>query len=187
LTPGRRPLGTAGIVESTAIFLRETVAYVHSLPRWANLAVAGMVLVSLGTLSLAAGEHLRRRFDKGRMWWEGPRHSRIRLRLVRSGQMVAREIEIRPDGETVQYVREATIEPLVLVLNGERFRVRASERSHGDLTDEELWASDDPNLVAKGLRNVTGSWTNIDGEQLNRDISRWRREGNRPIWRPGSA
>ncbi|MEA2531826.1 MAG: hypothetical protein QOG89_3470 [Thermomicrobiales bacterium] len=64
--------------------------------------------------------------------------------------MVARQIEIRPDSETAQLLREAKSEPLILVLNGERFHLSADRSSQDDVTDEGLWVNYDPDLVLEG-------------------------------------
>jgi hypothetical protein len=73
LALGRRLPVAAGVVGLTAIVLRESVDYVHSLPTWAILAVVGIILLGAGTLWLAAGEELRRRFEELQTRWEGLR------------------------------------------------------------------------------------------------------------------
>ena len=98
--------------------------------------------------------------------------------------MVARQIDIRPDSETAQLLREAKKQPLVLVLDGQRFRVNAETPSQDDLTDEDLWAAYGPERVLDGLRTAAGSRKDIDGEKLKEDIYRWRREGSRPVDQP---
>jgi hypothetical protein len=45
-------------------------------------------------------------------------------------------------------------------------RCRCSPRSP-NRSLEELWANFNPKLVAERRRNAAGSWTDIDGEQLN--------------------
>jgi hypothetical protein len=98
--------------------------------------------------------------------------------------VVARQIEIRPDSETAQLLREAKSEPLILVLNGEQLHLSADRSSQDDLTDEELWVNYDPALILEGLRSAAGSWEDLDGELLKEDIYRWRREGSRPLDQP---
>jgi hypothetical protein len=70
---GRRLPVAAGVVGLTAVVLRESVDYVHSLPTWAILAFVGVILLGAGTLWLAAGEDLRRRSEELQMRWAGLR------------------------------------------------------------------------------------------------------------------
>jgi hypothetical protein len=98
--------------------------------------------------------------------------------------MVVKRIDVRPDSEVADVLRQAKDEPLVLVLNGTRFRVQAERLSQDDLTDKELWSDYDPESVLEGLRAAAGSWKDIDGEKLKQDIYRWRREGSRPFDKP---
>jgi hypothetical protein len=73
LVLGRRVPVAAGIVGLTAIVLRQSVDYVHSLPTWAILAVVGVFLLGTGTLWLAAADSLTRRFEELRARWVGLR------------------------------------------------------------------------------------------------------------------
>ncbi len=73
LVLGRRVPIAAGVVGLTAIVLRQSVDYVHSLPTWAILAVVGVLLLGTGTLWLAAAESLTRRFEEMRARWGGLR------------------------------------------------------------------------------------------------------------------
>jgi hypothetical protein len=70
---GRRVPVAAGVVGLTAIVLRQSVDYVHSLPTWAILAVVGIFLLGTGTLWLAAAEALTRRIEEVRARWGGLR------------------------------------------------------------------------------------------------------------------
>jgi hypothetical protein len=65
-------------------------------------------------------------------------------------------------------------EPVVLVSNGERFRVSRDETTPLD-DDEEF---------ERALRAVFGILTPEEGERRKQDIYRWREEGTRPIDRP---
>jgi hypothetical protein len=98
--------------------------------------------------------------------------------------MVARRIDIHPESETALIIQEAQSEPVVLVLNGKRFRLEAEHPSQDDVTDEELWTSYNPDRVLEGLHAAAGSWKDVDGERLKEDIYRWRREGSRPFEKP---
>jgi hypothetical protein len=53
----------------TAVTLRQTVDYVNSLPTWAIMALVGMTLLVLGTLSLVARDAFLRRAAATRERW----------------------------------------------------------------------------------------------------------------------
>jgi hypothetical protein len=93
-------------------------------------------------------------------------------------QVVAKRIEVDPGGEVARLVREADDAQLVVVVDGEEYRI-AREDPIGDPDEDEIWEGYDPALVLKGLEAAAGSWSDIDADQLIEDIYRWREEGSR--------
>ena len=83
-------------------------------------------------------------------------------------------LKIDPQSEIAKALKAMDTEPVVLVSNGERFRVSRDETSPAN-NDEEF---------EEALRAVVGTLTPEEAEQLTQDIYRWREEGTRPIDRP---
>lgn len=95
----------------------------------------------------------------------------------------AKTIDIPSDSETARLLHEADETPLVLVVEGTRYRVRR-EPSEAATGADDLWADYDPERAIAGMRAAAGSWKDVDAEQLKADIRRWREEGSRPPDRP---
>jgi hypothetical protein len=87
-----------------------------------------------------------------------------------------RTITIDPESELGKALAEAKDTPVVLALDGLRFRVSRS--------DEDLWANYDPVRVREGLRKFAGTISPEEGERIKELIYRGREEGTRPIDRP---
>ena len=83
-------------------------------------------------------------------------------------------LTLDPQSEIAKALKAVDKEPVVLVSNGERFRVSRDETSHAD-DDEEF---------EEALRAVFGILSPEEGERRKQDIYRWREEGTRPIDRP---
>jgi hypothetical protein len=66
---GRRVPVAAGVVAVTVVAVRQTLDYVNSLPTWAIMALVGVLLLILGTLSLAARDAFLRRVEETRGRW----------------------------------------------------------------------------------------------------------------------
>lgn len=66
---GRRAPLAAGIGAVTLVVLRQILDYVHSLPSWAIMALVGLLLLVLGTLSLLARDSFLRRIEETRERW----------------------------------------------------------------------------------------------------------------------
>jgi hypothetical protein len=64
----RAPLA-AGIVGLTAIVLRQTVDYVHSMPTWAILLVVGVALLGVGTALLSTRDHVTGWLNRAETRW----------------------------------------------------------------------------------------------------------------------
>ena len=87
-----------------------------------------------------------------------------------------RTITIDPESELGKALAEADDTPVVLALDGARFRVSRS--------DDDLWADYDPERVRDGLRRFAGTLSPEEGERIKALIYRGREEGTRPIDRP---
>lgn len=85
-------------------------------------------------------------------------------------------ITLNPESEIARALAVVDKEPLVLVSNGERFKVSRAEPNPAD--------DYDPKAFREALRAAAGIFTPEEAEQLKRDIYRWREEGTRPINRP---
>jgi hypothetical protein len=87
-----------------------------------------------------------------------------------------RTITIDPESELGKALAEADDTPVVLALDGVRFRVSRS--------DDDPWANYDPQRLRDGLRKIAGLITPEEAERLKEMIYRGREEGTRPIDRP---
>jgi hypothetical protein len=92
----------------------------------------------------------------------------------------SKTIDVAPDSELADLLRESGEIRLVFSLEGRRFRVEPEERSQGDLTEEALWADFDPARFLEGIEAAAGGWSHLDTERMKSDIRRWRDEGSRP-------
>ncbi len=68
----RTPLAT-GLVALTLVVLRQTVDAVNALPSWAIMGLVGVLLLAIGTATLAAREAVLRWLAGGRARWQGLR------------------------------------------------------------------------------------------------------------------
>ena len=68
----RTPLA-AGLVALTLVVLRQTVDAAHPLPSWAIMGLVGVLLLAIGTATLAAREAVLRWLAGGRARWQGLR------------------------------------------------------------------------------------------------------------------
>lgn len=87
-----------------------------------------------------------------------------------------RTITIDPGSELGKALAEADDTPVVLAIDGVRFRVSRS--------DDDPWANYDPERVRDGLRRFAGTISREEGERIKSLIYRGREEGTRPIDRP---
>jgi hypothetical protein len=83
-------------------------------------------------------------------------------------------LRVDPQSEIAKALEAMDTEPVVLVSNGERFRVSRDETSPSD-DDEEF---------ERALQAVFGILTPEEGERRIQEIYRGREEGTRPIDRP---
>jgi hypothetical protein len=95
-----------------------------------------------------------------------------------------RTIDVAPDSELADLLRESSEVPLILSLEGRRFRVEPEEISQSESTDAELWADFDEARFLEGIDAAAGSWRHLDTERMKADIRRWRDKGSRPADRP---
>ncbi len=87
-----------------------------------------------------------------------------------------RTISIDPESELGKALAEADKTPVVLALDGTRFRVSRS--------DDDPWEKYDPARVRAGLRKIAGLISPEEADRLKEMIYRGREEGTRPIDRP---
>ena len=85
-------------------------------------------------------------------------------------------IDVEPGSEIADLLDEAVETPLLLVMNGVRFRL--------DRDEADIWAGYDPERARAGMRAAAGRLTVEDAERLKEYIYRGREEGTRPIDRP---
>jgi hypothetical protein len=90
--------------------------------------------------------------------------------------MVAKTIEVEPDGEVARVLDAAVSEPVVLVKNGVRFRVSVERETD---VNPDPWANYDPERVREGMRKAAGVISPEEAERIIENIYRWRREGSR--------
>ena len=83
-------------------------------------------------------------------------------------------LTVDPQSEIAKALEAVDAEPVVLVSNGERFRVSRDDPP----------SSDDDEAFEKALQAVFGILTPEEAEWRIQDIYRWREEGARPINRP---
>ena len=83
-------------------------------------------------------------------------------------------LKVDPQSEIAKALEAMDTEPVVLISNGERFRVSRDETTPA-IDDEEF---------GEALRAVVGTLTPEEAERRIQDIYRWREEGTRPIDRP---
>ena len=89
-------------------------------------------------------------------------------------------IDVAPESELARLLDEAAQAPLVLVKDGVRYRLSREERTEV----EDIWAGYDPERVRQVLREVAGSWADLDTDKMIADLYRAREEGSRPPDRP---
>lgn len=83
-------------------------------------------------------------------------------------------LTLDPQSDIAEALKSVDTESVVLISNGERFRVSRNETNLTD-DDEEF---------EEALRGVFGTLTPEEAERRTQDIYRWREEGTRPINRP---
>jgi hypothetical protein len=93
--------------------------------------------------------------------------------------MVAKTIEIEPESELAQLLLQAKEHPVVLELEGERFRLRRETA-----VEEREDSTYDPQRVIQGMEEAQGAITPQEAEEWIQDVYRWRREGSRPTDEP---
>jgi hypothetical protein len=94
--------------------------------------------------------------------------------MVKEREMVT--IELEPESELAKALAAAGRTPVILVSDGERYVVNRQPADPADDYDREEFCA--------ALRAAAGTFTPEEGEQLKRDIYRWRQEGTRPVNRP---
>ena len=94
-------------------------------------------------------------------------------------------IDVAPEGELARLLDEAGAAPLVLVMQGVRYRVHVTrdEPTSGS-PDTDPWVGYDPRRLLEGVRSAAGSISEEEAELWIADIYRWRDEGSRPPDRP---
>jgi hypothetical protein len=93
--------------------------------------------------------------------------------------MVARTIEIEPESEFAQLLRQANEHPIVLKLEGQRFRLWRE-----GTVEERDDSTYDPQRVIQGMEEAQGAISPEEAEKWIQDVYRWRREGSRPMDEP---
>jgi hypothetical protein len=93
-------------------------------------------------------------------------------------------VDVAPDSELADLLRESGETPLILSLEGRRFRVEPDEISQGEMTEAELWADFDQARFLEGIDAAAGGWRHLDTERMKAEIRRWRDEGSRDADRP---
>lgn len=83
-------------------------------------------------------------------------------------------LTLDPNSDIAKALASVDTEPVVLVNNGERFRV----------SRDATTTVDDDAAFEEALRAVIGTLTPEESERLTQNIYRWREEGTRPIDRP---
>lgn len=83
-------------------------------------------------------------------------------------------LRVDPQSEIAKALEAMDTEPVVLVSNGERFRV----------SRDETTPADDDVEFEEALQAVFGILSPEEGERRIQEIYRWREEGTRPIDRP---
>ena len=83
-------------------------------------------------------------------------------------------MKVDPQSEIAKALGAMDTKPVVLVSNGERFRVSP---------DETTPANDDVEFE-EALRAAVGTLTPEEAERRTQDTYPWREEGSRPIDRP---
>lgn len=96
----------------------------------------------------------------------------------------SKTVDVAPDSELADLLRESGEIRLVLSLEGKRFRVEPEDDSRGDLAEEDPWADFDSVRFLEGIDAAAGGWKHLDAERMKADIRRWRDEGSRPADRP---
>lgn len=86
-----------------------------------------------------------------------------------------RTVQVEPGSELDEALATIDERPVELERAGVRYRLRRVAE-----TAEDLLAGYDPERAIQGMRSAAGSWSDIDAEQLKRDIYRWRDEGSDP-------
>jgi hypothetical protein len=94
--------------------------------------------------------------------------------MVREREAVT--IELEPESELAKALAAAGNAPVTVVSNGQRYVVSRRPIDPADDCDAEEFRA--------ALRAAQRVFTPEEGEQLKRDIYRWREEGTRPINRP---
>ena len=84
-------------------------------------------------------------------------------------------IKVDPDSELARALDEAAMS-VVLERNGVRYRVSPEA--------DDPWANYDPAKLRAALRQVAGTITPEEAEQLKADLYRAREDGTRPLDRP---
>lgn len=101
---------------------------------------------------------------------------------------------VEPTSEMAALLRKvlSSGRPMIIEAGDASYIVHVENRTLASLdlphaTEEEkqaLWADYDPERLRAILREVEGSWADVDADQLIADVYRWREEGSRPICCP---
>lgn len=86
-----------------------------------------------------------------------------------------KSVPVTADTDLPELLDDATMAPLILERNGERFRLSR---------EEGIDYEPDPTLVRKTLSATAGSWADVDVDQITRELYEARRVGSRPLERP---
>lgn len=104
----------------------------------------------------------------------------------------AKTIEVTPGSETARLLDEADRAPLILDVDGARYRVQRedAERSpetRAESSEDELgpeWGDYDPERVIQVLEKMAGTWAHRDIDDMIDGLYRARLVGTRPPRRP---
>jgi hypothetical protein len=86
-------------------------------------------------------------------------------------------VHIDPDSELARFLDEVGEVPVLLEKNGKLYHLTEEKAA-------DLWAGYDPEKAQAALKQMAGSWADIDVDTLIADIYRARAECSRPITRP---
>lgn len=83
-------------------------------------------------------------------------------------------LHVEPGSEIARLLDGAAESPLVLETAGVHYRIVRID------VGDDMWIEYDPEAVRAAVRETTGSWRDIDAEELKAHIYRAREEGSRP-------
>lgn len=84
-------------------------------------------------------------------------------------------IKVAPDSELARVLHETTTLPVLLEKDGVYYRLDR---------EEDPWRQHNPDRFEQVLREIAGSWADLDADALIADLYRAREEGTRSPDRP---